>query len=78
MPSPGHRQTDFSPPGRGGGIPDGTQSGRVRDVLRRLRRDWQLYLMLAPAVIWFLLFLYKPMYGLQIAFKDYSIWGWPR
>ena len=24
-------------------------------------------------IIWFLVFLYKPMYGLQIAFKDYSI-----
>ncbi len=42
-------------------------------VLRRLRRDWQIYLMLAPTIIWFLVFLYKPMYGLQIAFKDYSI-----
>lgn len=29
--------------------------------------------MLAPVLIWFLVFLYKPMYGLQIAFKDYSI-----
>jgi putative aldouronate transport system permease protein len=37
------------------------------------RREWQIYLMLAPAIIWFLVFLYKPMYGLQIAFKDYSI-----
>ncbi|MEM7045564.1 MAG: ABC transporter permease subunit [Pseudomonadota bacterium] len=24
-------------------------------------------------IIWFLVFLYKPMYGLQIAFKDFSI-----
>ncbi|MYI69980.1 MAG: sugar ABC transporter permease, partial [Boseongicola sp. SB0673_bin_14] len=32
-----------------------------------------IYVMLAPMIIWFLLFLYKPMYGLQIAFKDYSI-----
>ncbi|MEL7345208.1 MAG: ABC transporter permease subunit [Pseudomonadota bacterium] len=29
--------------------------------------------MLLPVIIWFLVFLYKPMYGLQIAFKDYSI-----
>jgi len=29
--------------------------------------------MLVPAIIWFIVFLYKPMYGLQIAFKDYSI-----
>ncbi|MEM5585580.1 MULTISPECIES: ABC transporter permease subunit [unclassified Roseibium] len=38
-----------------------------------LRREWQLYLMLLPTIVWLLLFLYKPMYGLQIAFKDYSI-----
>ncbi|WP_435237631.1 ABC transporter permease [Psychromonas sp. PT13] len=40
---------------------------------RHVRKEWQLYLMLAPTVIWFLIFLYKPMYGLQIAFKDYSV-----
>ncbi|SFR14716.1 ABC transporter permease [Poseidonocella sedimentorum] len=38
-----------------------------------LRREWQIYLMLLPTIIWFIVFLYKPMYGLQIAFKDYSI-----
>ncbi|WP_336058172.1 ABC transporter permease [Nitratireductor sp. CH_MIT9313-5] len=38
-----------------------------------MRREWQIYLMLLPVLIWFVVFLYKPMYGLQIAFKDYSI-----
>lgn len=38
-----------------------------------LKREWQIYLMLAPTIIWFIVFLYKPMYGLQIAFKDYSV-----
>ena len=38
-----------------------------------VKNEWQIYLMLAPTIIWFLVFLYKPMYGLQIAFKDYSI-----
>ena len=37
------------------------------------RREWQIYVLLAPTIIWFLVFLYKPMYGLQIAFKDYSV-----
>ncbi len=37
------------------------------------RNEWQIYLMLLPTIIWMILFLYKPMYGLQIAFKDYSI-----
>ena len=47
-----------------------TRGQRIAD---HLRREWQLYLLLAPVVIWMLVFLYKPMYGLQIAFKDYSI-----
>lgn len=38
-----------------------------------LRREWQLYVLLLPTIIWLLVFLYKPMYGLQIAFKDYSV-----
>lgn len=33
-----------------------------------------LYIMLIPFLIWYLVFLYKPMYGLLIAFKDYSLW----
>jgi putative aldouronate transport system permease protein len=42
-------------------------------VIDHLKREWQIYVMLAPTLIWLLVFLYKPMYGLQIAFKDYSI-----
>ena len=47
--------------------------GAVWRLLEDLRRDWQLYVLLAPMLIWFVVFLYKPMYGLQIAFKDYSL-----
>ena len=42
-------------------------------LAEHVKREWQIYLMLAPMIIWFVVFLYKPMYGLQIAFKDYSI-----
>nr|WP_244466925.1 sugar ABC transporter permease [Devosia geojensis] len=45
----------------------------MRTLGEDLRRDWQLYLLVAPMIIWFLVFLYKPMHGLQIAFKDFSI-----
>jgi putative aldouronate transport system permease protein len=38
-----------------------------------LREDWQLYVMLAPLLLWFAVFLYTPMAGLLIAFKDYSL-----
>ena len=43
------------------------------------KRDWRLYLMLAIPVIWYLLFCYKPMIGVMIAFQKYSLvkgmWG---
>lgn len=37
-----------------------------------LRRDYQLYLLVIPSIIYFLVFHYAPMYGIQIAFKDFS------
>ncbi len=48
-------------------------SKRAVRVGDHLRRDWQIYVLLAPTIIWFIVFLYKPMYGLQIAFKDFSV-----
>lgn len=43
--------------------------------------NWQIYLMILPALMFYTLFCYKPMYGAIIAFKDYSpragIWGSP-
>lgn len=48
-------------------------AGRGEKIIAHLKREWQIYAMLLPTVIWLLVFLYKPMYGLQIAFKDYSI-----
>ncbi len=50
--------------------PSNRKLARLAD---HFRNDWQIYLMLLPTVIWMIVFLYKPMYGLQIAFKDYSI-----
>lgn len=38
-------------------------------------RDWQLYLLLLVPVVYLLIFCYGPMYGVQIAFRDYSIKG---
>lgn len=42
-------------------------------TMHAIRRDYQLYLMLVPVLIYYIIFMYKPMYGLQIAFKDYSL-----
>lgn len=47
--------------------------------IKWLLRDWQLYVLLLPAMIHLLIFSYQPMYGVQIAFRDFSaklgIWG---
>lgn len=37
-----------------------------------LRRNWGLYLMFVPVLVYFILFSYKPMYGALIAFKNYK------
>jgi putative aldouronate transport system permease protein len=48
---------------------------------RDLKRNKLLYLMVLPVIAYYLIFDYGPMYGLQIAFKDYSpgdgIWSSP-
>ena len=53
-----------------------------RDVAQRsLRRHWQLYLVMLPALLYFLIFRYIPMANAVIAFKNYNvvagIWGSP-
>ncbi len=37
---------------------------------KKLRSQWQLYVMLAPAILTMLIFHYVPMYGITIAFKE--------
>lgn len=34
--------------------------------------NWQLYVLVLPAIIYFLIFNYLPLYGIQIAFKDFK------
>ncbi|WP_091016842.1 MULTISPECIES: ABC transporter permease [Paenibacillus] len=36
------------------------------------RRNWQLYALLLLPMIYFIIFKYGPMYGVQIAFKDFN------
>jgi putative aldouronate transport system permease protein len=45
---------------------------RMRIAFHRIRRHWQLYLVLLIPVAWTLIFRYWPMYGVQIAFRDYN------
>ena len=51
----------------------------IRRLGKDLKRYSGAYVMAIPVVAFYLLFCYKPMYGIIIAFKDYSpaagIWG---
>ncbi|WP_300844919.1 sugar ABC transporter permease [uncultured Acetatifactor sp.] len=50
----------------------GKRKGKA-GVLRRIGRCWQLYVLMLPALVYIVLFAYKPMYGILIAFKDFSM-----
>ena len=48
-------------------------------VLKQMRNDWLLYLLLVPVLAWYIIFCYLPMAGVTLAFRDYSykggLWG---
>lgn len=48
-------------------------------IKKIIKRDWELYLLCLPALLYIAIFEYGSMYGVQIAFKDYlvgdGIWG---
>lgn len=56
------------------------KTGRISEKKMRrkglgfqISRHWQLLLMCVPALIYLILFHYKPMYGIVIAFKNYKL-----
>lgn len=56
-----------------------TKKGKRKPIKQWLAEFAPLYLMLLPMVVYFLIFNYVPMLGLQIAFKDWNmrlgVWG---
>lgn len=52
---------------------------RVSRFIREFKRDWEFHLFLLIPVIYIVIFAYTPMFGVQVAFKDYlpanGIWG---
>ncbi|MDR2071737.1 MAG: ABC transporter permease subunit [Treponema sp.] len=66
---PRNYKEDKASPLAGANSPDKDKARRR--LVRDLRRDWQLYLLLLLPLLWVGIFRYGPMYGLQIAFKDY-------
>jgi putative aldouronate transport system permease protein len=53
----------------------------TRDVIKKITRNWQLYLLIAVPTSFLIMFNYVPMLGAQIAFREFNpvqgIWGSP-
>ena len=48
------------------------KSFRAR-LAKNIRKNWILYVMMLPVVLYYIIFAYAPMYGVQLAFKNYKI-----
>lgn len=57
----------------------GAKAGQSSLRKKMILRNWDLYLLILPTVAFFIIFKYAPMYGVQIAFRDFipseGIWG---
>jgi len=42
-------------------------------IAKDFKRNKWVYMLAIPAIIWYIIFCYKPMYGLVIAFKDFKV-----
>ena len=56
-----------------------TKKQKKIDFKQILKKNWVCYLFILPMLIYVIIFNYIPMYGIQLAFKDYrvadGIWG---
>ena len=59
--------------------PTWIQTQRKQSLKVRFKNSWQIYVLVFPAMLYYFLFDYLPMYGVQIAFRDFKavrgIWG---
>lgn len=47
------------------------KAGAFAGWKKSFKQNWELYALISPVIIYFLVFHYFPLYGLQIAFKDF-------
>ncbi|WP_075618262.1 ABC transporter permease [Paenisporosarcina indica] len=46
-----------------------------KGIFQRIKKDWVIYLMLFPAILYFSIFHVIPIIGMKLAFQDYRIIG---
>lgn len=44
-----------------------------RRLVKDMKKNWILYIMILPVVVYYIIFHYVPMYGITLAFKSYVI-----
>ena len=52
-----------------------TPNGAVihkKSLQTRIAENWQYYILILPAIVYVAIWCYAPMYGLQIAFRNYK------
>lgn len=42
-------------------------------LLKNMKKNWILYVMIAPVAVYYIVFAYTPMYGILLAFKNYKV-----
>ena len=56
-------------------------SSKLRSFGREMKKYWKAYILVVPVIAYYILFCYKPMYGVLIAFKNYrpvlGVWRSP-
>jgi len=57
---------------KGTKAPGHFSKGYRRTTFKEITKNRSLYIMLIPVILYFVLFQYKPMYGVIIAFKDFN------
>ena len=48
---------------------------RLHRIRVHVKKNWLLYVLLLPVLVWYIIFCYAPMGGLILAFKDFSYRG---
>lgn len=48
-----------------------TKSSIIKSYKNDFRKNYSLYIMILPVVAFYIIFCYRPMYGLLLGFKDY-------
>ena len=52
-----------------------TKAGRQKrtiHLVEELKNNWQLWIMVIPLLVWLFFFALRPLYGVTIAFLEYS------